>query len=265
MVATQPSVIGSPSFRFRSASMSHAGAVRKLNRDACLERPDVGLWAVADGMGGDQSAGIGASAIVRALAGVDDFETAFLSRRAMRAALVRVNLDLVTRAAEDSIKDVGASVVTFLARETSYACMWVGTSRAYLLRSGVLHRLSRDHTVAQELIDAGKLDEAEGGEGYKVKTATRAVGARLKLEIEGGNGEIQARDRILLCSDGLTVIDEGEIAELMSQQISTASVAAALTKKSLELSAPDNVSVVVCAAFEGCASIGGEPNNRSVK
>lgn len=248
MVTAQPSATGSPSLRFRSASLSHAGAIRKLNRDACLERPDVGLWAVADGMGGDQSAGIGASAIVRALARVDDFETAFASRRAMRAALVRVNQELLTRAAEDALKDVGASVVTLLARETSYACMWVGTSRAYVLRSGELCRLGHDDTITRELAAAHKLDQARHGECHQAISATRLVGASPKLEIEGVNGEIQAGDRFLICSDGLEVIEDASIAELMSQQSSAAAVASGLVRKSLELNVADNVSVVVIDA-----------------
>lgn len=245
MVAVQPSATGSSSLRFRSASLSHAGAIRKLNRDACLERSDVGLWAVADGMGGDQSAGIGASAIVRALARVNDFESAFGSRRAMRAELVGVNLELLARATEDSLKDVGASVVTFLARDTSYACMWVGTSRAYLLRSGELRRLSRDEAATGERVDAGRLDGAQREADRKADSATRLIGASPKLEIEGVNGEIQAGDRFLLCSDGLGVIDDAEIAGIMSQQGSVASIGAALIKKSLELNVADNVSVVV--------------------
>ena len=245
MAASLPSATPTPSFRFRSASGSHAGAVRKLHRDACLERPDVGLWAVADGMGGDQSAGIGASAIVRALARVEDFETAFASRRAMRAALLRVNADLIARAAEDSLKNVGASVVTFLARETSYACMWVGTSRAYLLRSGTFSRLSRDHTIAQELVDAGKLEEAQVLADHKASPATRSIGASSRLEIEGVNGQIQAGDRFLLCSDGLAVMDDAEIAEMMSQEVNAASIAAVLIKKALGRNVADNVSVVI--------------------
>lgn len=222
MVAVQPSATSSPSFRFRSASLSHAGAIRKLNRDACLERADVGLWAVADGMGGDQSAGIGASAIVRALARVDDFESAFASRRALRAALVRVNLDLMTRATEESLQGVGASVITLLARETSYACMWVGTARAYAFRSGALIHIGRDHFQLRDL-----------------------VGSNSKLEIEGVNGQIEAGDRFLLCSDGLAVIDEADISEIVSRQVSAAAVASALIKRSLELNVADNVSVVV--------------------
>jgi len=244
----QPSATGSSSLRFRSASLSHAGAIRKLNRDACLERSDVGLWAVADGMGGDQSAGIGASAIVRALARVDDFETAFASRRAMRAALIRVHQELLTRAVEDALKDVGASVVTLLARETSYACMWVGTSRAYLLRSGELRRLGREDAAAQEPVDSRKIGSDREGTFQQIYSPMRLVGASSKLEIEGVNGEIQPGDRFLLCSDGLQVIEDISIAELMSQEGSPAAIASALIRKSLELNVADNVSVVVVDA-----------------
>ena len=234
--------------QFRSSSLTHAGCVRKLNRDAILERSKIGLWALADGMGGDQSSGIGAAAVVRALAQLDSFDSAFSARRAVRAALAKANLQLLTRALEERLENVGASVVTLLARDDSYACLWTGTSRGYVFRSGKLMRLSRDHTCAQELVDAGQLTMEEAVQQPDLQKATRAIGARSHLEIEATNGELRPGDRFLLCSDGLNVVAEPDIA-LALALASAQQASSRLIEAALEAGAPDNVSVIIVDAI----------------
>lgn len=224
--------------------MTHAGCVRKLNRDALLERSQVGLWALADGMGGDQSSGIGAAAIVRAMGQLDSFESAFNARRAVRAALAKVHLQLQARALEERLENVGASVIALLARDDSYACLWAGTSRGYVFRSDKLARLSRDHTRAEELVEAGQITREQAAQQPELQQATRAIGASARLDIEATNGDLRAGDRFLLCSDGLGVVAEPDIALALalfsSQQAVSRLVAAAL-----EAGAPDNVSVII--------------------
>ncbi|MDP3495566.1 MAG: serine/threonine-protein phosphatase [Hyphomonadaceae bacterium] len=230
--------------RFRSSALTNTGCVRKLNRDAILERSKVGLWALADGMGGDQSSGIGAAIIVRALAQLDTFDSAFNARRAVRGALTKVNLQLLTRALEERLENVGASVVALLARDDSYACLWTGTSRGYVFRSGKLMRLSRDHTRAQELMDAGQLTREQAAQQPDLQQATRAIGANTRLDIEATNGDLRTGDRFLLCSDGLSVVGEADIA-LALALASPQQAASRLIEDALEAGAPDNVSVIV--------------------
>jgi protein phosphatase len=234
--------------RFRSSSLTHAGCVRKLNRDAILERSKVGLWAVADGMGGDQSSGIGSAAVVRALAQLDSFESSFNARRAVRAALTKVNLQLLTRALEERLENVGASVVALLARDDTYACLWTGSSRGYVFRSGKLARLSRDHTRAQELVDAGQLTHDQAAQQPDLQQATRAIGASTRLDIEATNGDLRTGDRFLLCSDGLGVVAEPDIA-LALALASSQQAASKLIEAALEAGAPDNVSVIIVDAM----------------
>ena len=234
--------------RFRSSSLSHAGCIRKLNRDAILERSKVGLWALADGMGADQSSGIGAATVVRALAQLDTFESAFNARRAVRAALTKVNLQLLTRALEERLENVGASVVALLARDESYACLWTGTSRGYVYRSGKLVRLSRDHTRAQELVDAGQLTHDQAAQQADLHRPTRAIGANVRLDIEATNGDLRTGDRFLLCSDGLSVVADADIASALALA-SSQQVANRLIEAALEAGAPDNVSVIVVDAM----------------
>jgi protein phosphatase len=195
-------------------------------------------------MGGDQSSGIGAAAVVRALAQLDSFESAFNARRAVRAALTKVNLQLLTRALEERLENVGASVVALLAHDNTYACLWTGTSRGYVFRSGKLARLSRDHTRGQELVDAGQLTQEQAAQQPALQQATRAIGSSTRLEIEATNGDLRIGDRFLLCSDGLGVVAEPDIALALTMG-STQQAASRLIEAALEAGAPDNVSVII--------------------
>ncbi|HET9231785.1 MAG TPA: PP2C family serine/threonine-protein phosphatase [Vitreimonas sp.] len=233
-------------FKFLSVGRTHVGCVRSLNEDAVLNRADIGLWAVADGMGGHEGGEVASAAVVDALSGVFNFTTAYAFRDAAAQALVEANTKLVELSAERGT--MGSTVVTLLAHEGHYACLWAGDSRAYLYRAGALKRLTRDHSVVQEMVDAGAITEDRARAHPRANVITRAVGAREQLEIDSVFGSIQAGDRFLLCSDGLTgVVTEREIAEHMIRAPLEAA-AERLIDQALARGAPDNVSLVLLAA-----------------
>ncbi len=231
-------------FSFRSLATTHAGSVRKLNEDAYLDRSDVGLWAVADGMGGHEAGDVASATIVDALAKVATFGSAFAFRRAVRTALLAVNGELCRKAAEEYKDTIGSTVVTLLAHGGHYACIWAGDSRAYLHRQGRLQRITRDHSLVQELIDAGAVDAGQAQGHRHANIVTRAVGASDRLELDGVYGLIQPGDRFLLCSDGLGVLTDCEI-EARLGGAPLASAASTLLRLTLERGAPDNVTFVL--------------------
>lgn len=233
-------------FKFLSVGRTHVGCVRSLNEDAVLNRADIGLWAVADGMGGHEGGEVASAAVVSALEGVSDFATAYAFRDAAAQALIEANAKLVELSAERGT--MGSTVVTLLAHEGYYACLWAGDSRAYLYRAGALKRLSHDHSVVQEMVDAGAITEERARAHPRSNVITRAVGAREQLDVESVFGPIQAGDRFLLCSDGLTgVVSDREIAEHMIRAPLEAA-AERLIDQALARGAPDNVSLVLVAA-----------------
>ena len=234
--------------RFRSIACTHPGCVRQLNEDACLDRPDIGLWAVADGMGGHDAGDQASQSVIKSLSHISDFNSAFAFRRAVRVALLSVNDDLRRKAEEELLGAIGSTVVALLAHGGHYACIWAGDSRAYLHRNGKLDRVTRDHSLVQQLVDSGQLTREHAKSHSDGHVITRAVGASERLDLDGVYGEIRRGDRFLLCSDGLAaVFSDEELAAYLRTGL-LASIAAALMKEALGRGAPDNVTFILVEA-----------------
>ena len=234
-------------YRFRSVALTHAGSVRKLNEDAILDRPDIGLWAVADGMGGHAAGDFASAAVVRHLDAISSITSAFDFRRAVRTALLSANQELQQKAGDELLDAIGATVVTLMVHRGHYACIWAGDSRAYRLRHGRLERLTRDHSLVQELVDAGSIHANEARTHANSNIVTRAVGASERLDLDGIHGSIEPGDRFLLCSDGLGVLSEDEIEQALG--IADIGLAAkGLLRGTLDRGASDNVSVILVQA-----------------
>ena len=238
-----------PRLVYESAARTHVGCVRQLNEDNFCERLDVGLWAVADGMGGHQAGEVASGLIVEALERVDDTSSGYAFLDDAQASIQRVNRTLIARAAVMAPGAViGSTVVALLAFGGYYACLWAGDSRAYLLRDGRLEQITRDHSRLQELIDAGSLSRAQAKSYARSNVITRAVGVTDRLALDMQQGPMEPGDLFLLCSDGLTgMLDDREIAVLL-QTPSIGAAADALISKTLERGARDNVTVVVVRA-----------------
>jgi len=233
----------------RSVGRTHVGAVRTLNEDRYLERPDVRLWAVADGMGGHEAGDVAAGLIVETLAGVTPQSSGYAYLNLVCDSLQAVNRELVERAAALSYGAlIGSTVVALLAYEDHYACVWAGDSRIYLLRDGELSQLTHDHSAVQEMVDRGALlpEEAQGHRRSNI--VTRAVGAGEPLELDVRHAAIHPGDVFLLCSDGLTgmVTDEEIRRVLCAMPLETA--ADGLLALALDRGARDNVTLVLVGA-----------------
>ena len=237
--------------RFECVSRTHVGLRRKINEDSILVDSPRGLWVVADGMGGHDSGEVASGMVVdtlRALppsGGVDGAVDRAID------ALREVNRELIELArAQDRDKSIGTTVVGVAIADGLFRCFWAGDSRAYLLRDGELTRLSRDHSLVQDLVDAGMLkpEEAEGHANSNV--ITRAVGVAETLEVDVVGGGVMPGDQFLLASDGLTrVVDDQELsAELCCGALEQ--VADNLIERVLERGAPDNVSLIIVQVLE---------------
>jgi serine/threonine protein phosphatase PrpC len=202
--------------RFECVSRTHVGLKRKINEDSVLADPTRGLWAVADGMGGHE-AGEVASAMVtdalRCLPETDDIDE--LARSAVQA-LRQVNRELIDLAASGNRErksTIGTTVVGLAIADGSYRCFWTGDSRGYRLHDGEIARVTHDHSLVQELVDAGMLREEDADSHEQANLITRAVGTDANLDVEIVKGEVRTGDQFLLASDGLTrVVPDGELA-----------------------------------------------------
>jgi len=226
-----------------SWALTDAGPVRKHNEDNFISRPDLGLWAVADGVGGQFGGEIASGMIVHELSLLPQRLAPGRLGVEVRRALARVHDGLRAEAVARGVQGFASTFVALLIQGNQYECLWAGDSRAYVLRGGALTGISRDHSFVQALVDAGHLapDQAEAHPHANV--ITRAVGTdEPVLELEAVTGAALPGDRFLLCSDGLTkTLAEAEIAGLLS----TGSPAEALMGAALGARARDNVTVVV--------------------
>jgi serine/threonine protein phosphatase PrpC len=230
---------------FTSISRTHVGCVRTLNEDNFVDRPDSGLWAVADGMGGHDAGEVASGMLAQVLGHVDDRSTGYSFMDDVKSSIYDVNRQLIERAAESDGAIIGSTVVVLLAYQGFFACLWAGDSRIYLLRDFDFVRLSRDHSVVQEMIDSGQLTLEEAKNYGRSNVITRAVGVAADLELELNHGKIVPGDRFLLCSDGLTgMIEDEEIRDIMLRYEPEAA-AEWLMDTCLERGAKDNVTFVI--------------------
>jgi serine/threonine protein phosphatase PrpC len=233
------------SFAFRTAWVSDVGLVRKLNEDSVLTKPEIGLWAVADGMGGYGGGDIASRAVVEALRTLAPTVSAALLLDAFEQKIVLVNSELRALAVAREAVVVGTTLVALIVHGAHFACAWCGDSRAYLRRDGKLWQISRDHSEVQELIDRGLLDEERARTFPRRNVVTRALGATDQAELDLVDGRIYSGDKFLLCSDGLTVhVEKDEIAAMLSAADPQSAVDA-LLDLTLSRGASDNISIVV--------------------
>ncbi|MCK0195938.1 protein phosphatase 2C domain-containing protein [Ancylobacter sp. 6x-1] len=251
------------SFVFETGATTHEGKVREVNEDNYLVRSGIGMWAVADGMGGHHAGRLASTAVINTLATVAEYESAsgFLTECAH--ALEAANAHLREAARSMSLDMIGSTVVLLLVRGSSYACVWSGDSRMYRIRDGVIAQLTRDHSEVEDLITQGVLSREEARHWPRRNIITRAIGAGEQVELEIVNGEVEAGDVFLLCSDGLTGhLDDVEIASRMMGD-DPQKMADSLVEATLERGASDNVTVVVvrCAPREPTVTdVAGSPN-----
>jgi protein phosphatase/serine/threonine-protein phosphatase Stp1 len=229
-------------WRLLSHAATHAGAVRPRNEDALLDRPEIGLWVVADGAGGHGAGDVASAAIVAAMRAMPPGLSAAELLAQVRLRLTAVHQDLQEEAARRGPGRILAStVVVMLARGEHFAMLWAGDSRAYLLRGGALTRVTRDHSLVQELVDQGALREEDAESHPQANVITRAIGAQGELELDKVSGRIAEGDRFLLCTDGLfKTMSEAEIAAMLG----AGADAQAIVTEAVARGARDNVSAI---------------------
>jgi protein phosphatase len=232
-------------YRWQCAHETHTGHRRKTNEDAVLARPDLGLWAVADGMGGHEAGDVASQCIAEALDSVDEQPTL--------AALVdevEDQLNAVNRRLRDHAQShcrgrtVGSTVVTMLAEGDVGVALWAGDSRLYRLRNGELTQITRDHNPIADLLDDGVITERTAL-AKDTNVITRAVGGQPVLHLDVAVFDVEPWDTFLLCTDGLyREVGEEEMANVLAGSPVEDSVEELLAR-CLARGARDNVSIVV--------------------
>lgn len=227
-----------------------------VNQDAALvlELPGGGLYAVADGMGGHAAGEIASNVAL------DAMSEAYLSGRGtpperLARAIQAANAAVVQRATGQA-SGMGTTMVAVVLDGAGAIVGHVGDSRAYLLRGGALSQLTQDHSWVADQVRQGLLspEEAQGHQWRNI--VSNALGGEERARLDLFGLPLRRGDRLLLCSDGLTVVvPDHDIQELLSTFSDPAEAARALVAAANEAGGPDNITVIVVDA----RSPGGRP------
>ena len=232
--------------RFDSYGASDIGKRRLFNEDRFAMRPDHGVWVVADGMGGHAGGDFASQAVIDDLPGFEgvltlgDLETRF------HDGLAEAHVRMLRVAKALKADPMATTVVGLLIYQSEFAAIWSGDSRLYQWRDGVLRPVTRDHSEARELVDAGVLTAEQARTWHRRNVVTRALGVYDHLSAETAYGDAMPGDVFLLCSDGLTEHNRDEdIAAILGSAETAEAAVGALIDQTLDRGAIDNVTAVV--------------------
>lgn len=252
----------SPSCNVAAAAVTHVGHKRSVNEDAYYCNPVKGIWAVADGMGGYAAGDVASQSVIMALRSAAKSGSFEMRISAVKQAIMSANQHLRSELTIPSgCRQLGTTIVVLLMDEDSRrcACLWVGDSRLYALRNQNLFQLSKDHSLVQEMVDRGLLEDHERDGHPQSNIITRAVGIEDNLDIDVVEFEMLPGDLYILCSDGLygelppgkllaLLQDQGADIALPDQRCRWAT--RTLLSAVLDTKARDNVTINVIAISE---------------
>ena len=231
--------------RYVSAGRTVTGKVRKHNEDAILVRDEVGLWVVADGLGGHSAGDYASTMIVERLGALPRPGSAFDFIETIEDTLVQINADLLQTAATRGVDLIGSTVVVLVQDAEFMLCGWVGDSRAYCFEDGRLRQITRDH------VHGGDDDITRFGAPAAPPQAgsgvlTRAVGAEESLFVDWVVAGNRPGMTFVLCSDGINKeMSDAELDDECRRHPQPQDLVASLFDLAMSRAGRDNISAVV--------------------
>lgn len=245
------------------AGVTDPGRIRFRNEDRYLLHPPI--LAVADGMGGHLVGDKAAQTVIDSLAavpwdGVDGADAAVRLQRCVDESRAKIVTVIKEGKIEETATRVGAQPgagttvagAVYIEAEAKWLVFHIGDSRVYMWREGRLRRLTRDHSLVQELIDEGELTEEEARVHPRKAVITRAVGSYGESTIDTSYVDAREGDTIIVCSDGLSdELDDSDVSSVIvdvedgEDEVSLDAVAFALRDVALTRGGRDNVTVAL--------------------
>jgi serine/threonine protein phosphatase PrpC len=241
--------------------VTDVGKVRDHNEDAIGSQPDIGLWVLADGMGGynagEVASGIAVKTIIDLVTqacktekrGEIESGTGYMRQTiVLRDAILRANKVInQTAQSQPQCEGMGTTLVASLFYDNKVSIAHVGDSRMYRMRDNRFEQITMDHSLLQELVDRGFYSQEEAQRSTNRNYVTRALGVEANVEVEVQEVDVQKGDYFLMCSDGLPDMVEDEDIHLTISTFSNdvRTVGEQLIKLTNDNGGRDNVSVVL--------------------
>jgi len=232
-----------------AAARTDVGRRRSANEDCFALAPQLGLYLVADGMGGHTAGQLASRLATRAcVAALRELtrSRATLTEK-LRTCVDAANREIYdTAQAKPELTGMGTTLVALLAGGGRIALAHVGDSRAYLIRAGVIRRLTDDHSLVAELVRRQEISEVAAREHPHRHVLTRALGVRRSVEPDLAELTPALGDAVVLCSDGLTThVEDPEIAAVAAKEQDVEAVCARLVDLANARGGEDNVTVAL--------------------
>ena len=241
------------------AALSDVGRVRRNNEDSAYAGPH--LLLLADGMGGAAAGEVASAAAVQVIRRLDNPEISGEDMiEALAGAVHRANERLSELVEEDPEREgMGSTVTALMFDGQRLGLAHLGDSRAYRMRDGLLYQLSHDHTFVQSLVDEGRISQEEAFTHPHRNLILRVLDGRPDSDPDLEMLDVQAGDRLMLCSDGLPDYVSDEVIAASMASGTPDSVVVELITHALEAGSNDNVTCVVADVVETPPSSGTTP------
>ena len=252
--------------RVQAIGLSDTGKVREHNEDAIASDSDIGLYVLADGMGGYNAGEVASGIAVKTIAnlvresflameleGVDKATGLHRPGIILRDAIARANKIIhQTSKSQSQCEGMGTTVAAVLFHDNRVAVAHVGDSRVYRLRGDTFEQLTMDHSLLQELVDRGFYSPEEAQRATNKNYVTRALGVETTVDVDVREFPVQVGDWLILCSDGLTDMVEDEDIHLTISTFSANldTVARQLVQLANDSGGRDNISVLMARVVE---------------
>lgn len=242
----------SPDTVVHYAALSDPGQARSHNEDSFLCCPQLGLWAVADGMGGHQRGEVASSLALQVLR--EQVEQGV----GLSEAVLRAHAAIVLAGEQDAAsRGMGTTLVAVQLHGREFTLVWVGDSRAYRVSAEQIEPLSRDHSWVQSMVDAGEMTLEQAHSHPRRNVINQCLG-HAENEPEAGLlvGQLLPGEILLLCSDGLTgELTDAQILELSSSAQTLDGLVAQLIKAANLSGGKDNISCIVLACDTAVSTV----------
>lgn len=227
-----------------SLGISKTGLVRQRNEDRFYAQGP--LLIVADGMGGYTGGEYASTMVVDTIVEVVN-EATEISTEVLENAILKANRMVYEKSQSyKELEGMGTTAVVAYVQEDTLYWAHVGDSRLYLYGQEGLHRMTKDHSMVQQLVEAGTITEDEVIHHPNRNMLTRAIGVYETVEVDTGVVEVHQNDRILLCSDGLSgYIEESKIEQVLSEENNESRALEDLVHLVYDAGARDNVTIVL--------------------